>query len=144
MAVENPALEHAWRFRHLTDQERRTADAEFRQLEALYNRVQQAPYDPRKAQAMAQMERRGQELGLMMNAHKILNNVWRDVVKRARAVAPPIDPEATQTHDDVAWAVKQASSGDIPEPPVRWGSLSAKEGREKVMKEYGFDPGWSH
>jgi hypothetical protein len=142
-AMERPELQIAWQHRHITDEQLRAADAEFRQLESLYNRVLAAPDDPRKQQALAQMYQRGQELGLMMNSRKILNNVWRDVQKRASKVAPPIDELATADRDAVAFAVREAHSGDIPEPPVQWGNLSAAEGRKKSRELFGFDVGWS-
>src|SRR5262249_51123333 len=122
----------------------RAAEKEFQQLEALYHRALAAPNDPRKQQAMSALERRGYELGLMLNSCKILNNAWRDVQKRAGKVAPLLDELASAERDAVAWAVREASSGDIPDPPVQWGKLSANEGRQKVKDLFGFDPGWGH
>jgi hypothetical protein len=136
MAAENPALEAAWRYRNLTDAERRAAGLEFQQLEVLYHRAQQAPDDPRKAQALAALEQRGQQLGLMMNAHKILNNTWREVQKRASKVAPAIDEQATADHAAVAFAVREASSGDLPEPQVDLGKLSDVEFRKHLRDKY--------
>jgi hypothetical protein len=137
MAVENPALEAAWRYRNLTDAERRAADLEFQQLEVLYHRVQQAPDDPRKAAALAEMERRGQELGLMMNARTILGNARRDVLNRARTAQPPIDLEMTALRDEIAWAVRESRHGDIPDPPVNLGNLSDAEYRNYLRKNFG-------
>jgi hypothetical protein len=71
MSVERPELQVAWQHRHLTADERRAADLEFQQLEALYWKAKQAPDDPRKQQALAQMERRGHELGLMICSENI-------------------------------------------------------------------------
>jgi hypothetical protein len=138
LSVENPELEAAWRYRHITDAARRTADAEFQQLEVLYNQAQRAPEDPRKAQALFQMERRGRELALMMNSHKILTKAWREVQNRARNVAPPIDELATADHDAVAFAVREMQSGDIPEPPVNLGQLTDAEFRAYTKKNFGF------
>jgi hypothetical protein len=115
MVAERPELESVWRYRNLTAEQRRAADMEFTRLERLYNQMQQAPDDPRKAEAMAQMMRRGQELGLMMNAPKILNTAWKDVLGRARAVKHPIDDELTAVHADVAAAVRYASTSKVPE-----------------------------
>jgi hypothetical protein len=138
LAAENPALEAAWRYRNLSDADRRSADLEFQRLELLYHQMQQAPDDPRKAAAMAQMERRGQELGLMMNAHKILNNTWREVQKRAAKVLPPIDELVSADHAAVAFAVREASSGDIPEPKPNFGIMSDREFRDYTRKHFGF------
>jgi hypothetical protein len=67
------------------------------------------------------------------------------ILSDARKMAPPIDVEATPDRDAVVQAIREGQGpAVIPEAPVRWGSLSAKEGREKVLKQFGFDPGWSH
>jgi hypothetical protein len=140
LAVERPELEAAWRYRNLTNEQRRAADLEFKQIEALYAQAQRAPDDPRKAEALAQMERRGQELGLMMNARTMLNNAWRDVVKRAEKVKPMLDEDATQTHLDVAAAVRGASTSKMPaEPPPNLGTMSDQELRRYTREHFGFE-----
>jgi hypothetical protein len=139
LAVENPALEAAWRYRNLTDAERRAADLEFQQLEVLYNRVQQAPNDPRKAAALAEMERRGQELGLMMNARTILNNTWRDVQKRASKVAPAIDEQATADRDAIYQSIRDGQGPiNIPEEKPNFGIMDDKTFRDYTKRHYGF------
>jgi hypothetical protein len=135
MSVENPALVEAWKYRHITAEQRQAADREFQQLEVLYARAQQAGDDPRKAQAMAALERRGQELGLMMNAHTILNSAWRDVRNRAKSVAPPISEEATAWRAEVAAAVRSAG-GRVEDPPPKLGNLSDQEYR-KYLQQLG-------
>jgi hypothetical protein len=143
MSVERPELEVVFRdYRHLTDEQIAAADIALRQLEVLYQQVRAAPNDPRKQAALQQLEQRGYQLGLQVNSRKILNDVWRDVQKRAKGVAPPIDEEATQTREEVIAWVRGQSTPVIPETPIRWGSLSAKEAREKSIKEFGFDVGW--
>jgi hypothetical protein len=139
MAAQDRSLEKAWAYRHITPEQRRAADLEFQQLEALHWKVQQAPDDPRKAQALAQMERRGQELGLMMNAHKILNNAWRDVLKLAEKVKPPVDELATADREAVAFSIREGGSGRgmLPEPPVQLGNLSDNEFRKHLREKYG-------
>jgi hypothetical protein len=136
--AERPELAVVWQHRHVTDEQLRAAERELQQLEVLHMRAQQAPDDPRKAQTLAWMEQRGYQLGLMLNSRKILNDVWRDVQKRASKVLPAIDADATQIHDDVAWAVRQARTGDLPEPPVNLGQLSDAEFRNFTRKNYGF------
>jgi hypothetical protein len=139
MAAENPALEHAWRYRNLTDAERKAADAEFQQLEVLYHRVQNAPNDPRKAQAIAALEQRGQQLGLMMNAHKILNNVWRDVQKRAAKVPPPIDTDATELRAEIAFQMKQGQGpAVIPGEKPNFGIMDDRTFKDYTKRHYGF------
>jgi hypothetical protein len=139
MATERPELQAAWNFRHLTAEQRRAADLEFQQLEALYWKAQQAPDDPRKAQALAQMERRGQELGLMMNAQKILNGVWRDVQRRAEKVLPAIDSEVTAARMELAQIIRDGGSNRAapPMPQVRLGTLSDSEFRKHLLETYG-------
>jgi hypothetical protein len=87
------------------------------------------------------LEQRGRELGLAMNARTIIMNARRAVIKRAESFKP-IDVEATADHDAVAQYIRDGSTPVVPEPPVRWGNLSAHEGREKVKRDHGFDPGW--
>jgi hypothetical protein len=145
MSVENPAIEAAWRFRNLTATERAIAERDFNALEVLYHKALQAPDDPRKAQALAQMERKGQELGLMMNAQKILTRAYRDVQKRAAKVQPAIDLEATADRALVAQSVRDGRMPlDYKEPEIEWGKLSSVEGRREVKERFGFDPGWGH
>jgi hypothetical protein len=141
--AERPELATVWQHRHVTDADLRAAEQEFRQLESLWQRAQAAPDDPRKQQAIAALEQRGYQLGLMLNSRKILNDVWRSVEKRAKSVTTPIDEIATADRDAVAFAVREAHSGDIPEPPVKWENLSAAEGRKKSKELFGFDVGWS-
>jgi hypothetical protein len=140
MAAENPALEQAWRFRSVTAEQRRAADLEFQQLEVLYWKTQQAPDDPRKAEALAQLERRGHELGLMMNAQKILNNAWRDVVSRAEKVKPAIDEDATADRNMVAAAIRDSGANRPmpPSPAPNFGSMTDNELREYTRKNFGY------
>jgi hypothetical protein len=145
MAAQDPNLEVAWKYRGLTNEQLAAADRQFRELEALHFKVMQTPdTDPRRQQAINWIEQRGRELGIAMNARAIIANARRSVLKRAESFKP-IDIEATQLRDDIAFQMKQGQGpAVIPEAPVRWGSLSAREGREKVLKEFGFDPGWGH
>jgi hypothetical protein len=140
MSAENPALAEAWRFRHVTADQRRAAELEFQQLEVLHWRAQQAPDDPRKAEALAQIERRGQELGLMMNAGKILDRAWRDVQRRAEKARPPIDIAATEDRELVAQSIRDAGSGRaVPaEPPPNLGRMSDSEFRKYTLENFGF------
>ena len=136
--TERPELGIVWQHRHVTDAQLRMAEQEFQQLEVLHMRVQQAPDDPRKQQAVAALEQRGYQLGLMLNARKILDGVWRDVQKKASKVLPMIDPDLSQIRDDVAWAVKSASAKAPPEPPVNFGRMTDKEFKEYTRISYGF------
>jgi hypothetical protein len=137
--ADRPELAIVWANRHVTDEQLRAADREFRELEALYHQAQRVSNDdPRKAQAISWLERRGYQLGLLMNSRKILNDLWRDVQKRAAKVAPPIDELATTDRDAVVFAVREASSGDLPAPLVNFATMSDREFAEYTRKHYGF------
>jgi hypothetical protein len=127
-----------WANRHVTDEQLRAADREFQQLEVLYHQAQRAPDDPRKQQALAAMEQRGYQLGLLMNSRKILNDLWRDVQKKASKVLPAVDELATADHFAVAAAVREASSGDLPAPRIDFATMSDREFAEYTRKNYGF------
>ncbi len=143
MSAENPDLEVAWRYRNLTSEQRTALDREFQQLEVLYHQAQQAPDDPRKATALAQMEARGREIGLALNAGKMLDRVWRDVQKRAAAVKPAVDSEQTALRQEISGLMRSAGRGLPPaEPPPNFGKMSGPDGRRAVLERYGFDPGW--
>jgi hypothetical protein len=127
MAAQDQNLQAAWHYRNLTDADRRAADLALKQLEDLYQRAQQAPNDPRKAAALAALERRGWELGFALNARAILNKAWRDVAHRARAVKPPIDADATADRNAVAAAVRDAHGKVEPSRPPDLSNASNKE-----------------
>jgi hypothetical protein len=141
MLVERPELKQVWSYRNLSDADRQACDTEFRQLEYRYNQVMRAPDSPEKQQALSQMYRRGQELGLMMNTPKIMQQVRNEVVGRARKVPPMIDVEATQTRFDIAQAMRGASAKIQSEPPPQLGRLTSQEYRKFVRENYGFDAG---
>jgi hypothetical protein len=137
--ADRPELAVVWANRHVTDEQLRAADREFQELEALYHQAQCISNDdPRKAQAISWLERRGYQLGLLMNSRKILNDLWRDVQKRAAKVAPPIDELATADRDAVVFAVREASSGDLPAPRINFATMSDREFAEFTRKNYGF------
>jgi hypothetical protein len=145
MVAENPALEQAWRFRNLTDADIAKAQKDFRGLEAIYAQTQKAPEDPRKAEALALMERRGQELQLMLSARQLIRTTRNTILKRADSVKPPYDPDASFDREMVAQAVRDGRGELNPQPEkIEWGKLSGTEGRRKVQEEFGFDPGWGH
>jgi hypothetical protein len=145
-AAQDQNLQAAWRYRDITNEQRRAAEGQFRQLENLYWQVQQAPNnDPRKQTALTQIEQRAQQLQLMVAAPGLLLKAERDIIKTANAHRP-IDPDASADRAAVSFAVKEAGSGRAPpsEPPTEWGKLTGAEGRQKVKDKYGFDPGWGH
>src|SRR5262249_43938967 len=104
-----------------------------------YNQALRAADDQRKQAALRYLENAGQQLGLMMNSRKILNNAWSDVRKRASKVAPPIDEEATALRDDIAFQMKQGQGpAVIPEEKQNFGIMSDKEFQDFTRRKYGF------
>jgi hypothetical protein len=53
-----------------------------------------------------------------------------------------IDRKATDTYLAFAAAVRGASTRATAEPPPDFTDMSNAEGRQKVIENYGFDPGW--
>jgi hypothetical protein len=137
-ASQDPNLELAWGYRNLTNAERRAADLEFKQLEHLYGQVQRGPDDPRKAVTLAQLEQRGRQLGLMMNAPTILRQLERDIEKRASEFKP-IDSDATADHVAVAAAVRGASAKILSDPPPNFGRMTDREFRDWKITNLGFE-----
>jgi hypothetical protein len=131
----------AWRYRDLTMEQRRAADLELRQIERGLAFLQTHPHlaDQQKIQWLTQ---RGYQLGLAINSVQILAKARRAVFANAGKVLKPYDPEATETHDVVAAAVRSAGGkADMKEPPLKLGNLSTNEYRRHVRDTYGFDPG---
>jgi hypothetical protein len=140
MAMERPELQAAWHHRHLTNEQRRAAELEFKSLEVLYDQVRRSPDDdPRKAQALTQIEQRGAQLNQMLTARQLLNGAWKDVRNRADKVKPPIDPEATQVHGEISQYMRGAGGKVEPEPPPRFGEMTDSELREYTRKNFGFE-----
>jgi hypothetical protein len=127
-ATQDPNLIAAWDYRKLSDLDRRAADAEFKQLELLHAQITRDPRnDPRKGAALAAIERRGQQLGLMMNAPEILRRAERDIIKRANDYRP-IDPDATADRAMVAAAVRDGRGVvDLKEPAPDFASMTDAE-----------------
>jgi hypothetical protein len=136
-AAQDPNLSAAWQYRGITEEQRRQADREFRDLERLHGQIQRAPDDGRKASALAQIENAGRQLGLMLNSKEILRRLERDIQHRA-ASFHPVDPDATADYAAVAAAVRDGGGKVSPEPPPNLGSLTDNELRNYTKKNFGF------
>jgi hypothetical protein len=136
--VERPQLRAVWSYRSLTNEQLQQADREFRSLERQYNETLREPDSPQKQQLLGQIYRRGERLGLMMNAKTIANQVIRDVIERSNKVQGPIDAEATQSRMEVAAAVRGASSKVPAELPPNFGTMTDNELRNYTKINYGF------
>jgi hypothetical protein len=144
MSVDRPELSDFFRYYcRFNNQDRTNAQRELTQLDSLYGRAKAAPDDPRKAQALAQMEQYGRHLQFIINAPAVVRQVRNEIRGMDRRAPKDIDEIATADRDAVYQAIRDGSTPIIPEAPTRWGNLSAREGREKVKQDYGFDPGWS-
>jgi hypothetical protein len=123
----------AWLYRNV---DRQQVDAELRRVEAAFDAIRRNPVgvDPNK---VAQLRDYGMRLGIAYNAQQILRNAERDIIKRAEA-HKVYDPEQTQIHDDVAWAVRSAHGKAPEEPPPRLGSMTDAEFRDYTRKNFGF------
>jgi hypothetical protein len=76
--------------------------------------------DPKQ---IAELNKLAFQLNVAANSAAILRQARNHILNEAKKLPPPISEEATQIHDDVAWAVRQAQHGDIPEPQVDLGKL---------------------
>jgi hypothetical protein len=98
--------------------------------------------DPKQVQELNKL---AYQLNVAAHSPSILRRLKNTILTEAKNLKPPIDQDATDLRAEIAFQMKHGQGPvDIPSPPVKWGSLSAKEGRERVLREFGFDPGWSH
>jgi hypothetical protein len=139
MAAQDPNLEVAWKYRGLTNEQLANADKEFRELEALYGKLTHSQdNDPRKQQAIAVLESRGRELGLMMNARAVIANAKRSVIKRAEA-HKVYDEDATLDRAAISQAIRDGQGPiNIPERPPNFGTMTDAEFKNFTRKHYGF------
>jgi hypothetical protein len=143
MSVDRPELVDYFRYYcRFSNEDRANAQRELSQLDNLYGRAKAAPDDPRKASALVQMEQYGRHLQLIVNAPGVVRQVRNEIRGMDRRAPKEIDEIATADRDAVYQAIRDGSTPILPEPPVKWGNLSAREGRERIKQDFGFDPGW--
>jgi len=95
--------------------------------------------DRAQIQQLAQLAYR---LDIAARSPAILRQCRNEILSEARKMKPPIDVEASLDRAAISQAIRDGSAPIIPEAPIRWGNLSAREGRERVKRDFGFDPGW--
>jgi predicted nucleic acid-binding Zn-ribbon protein len=83
------------------------------------------------------------QLNIAANSPAILRRARNQIVKEANGLKPPYDPDATALYDEITAWMHGASTPVVPEKPVQWGRLSGRDFRERVLKEFGYDPGTS-
>jgi hypothetical protein len=131
-ATRDPSLIAAWDTRNVPAAERAAAPGQLQQLMQLYQRLQRSPDgDPRKQQALNFIVQRGRYLEAVVYGPAVLRKAVREIEDRAHK-HQPIDSEATQIRNDVAWAVKSASAKRIPEGEPNWGRMDSNEYRRTV------------
>jgi hypothetical protein len=92
--------------------------------------------DPKRVQELQQY---GYRLQVAVNSAGILRKARLDIINEAAKLKPPIDEDATQTHIDVAAAVRGASRPiDLKEPPPDFSGMSDAEFRDFTRRNYGF------
>lgn len=146
MASVRPELVQAWRYRNLSNQDRQNAQQEFRQLERYYDQVRNTQVwteQQPKANVLAQIEQRAQQLQHMMNAHKILNQTWSEVRSRANKLAPPMTAEDMDVNF-VRGEISQISRGasrpvNMVDPPPAFGSMTDSEFRNWKRQHLGWE-----
>jgi hypothetical protein len=132
----DPVARLAWETRHIPAQD---AARDLAHVRAWLHASPDA--DPKQIQEAKTL---AYQLEVAANSAGILRQAKNQILSDARKLPLPLDPIATADRDAIAQAIRDGSTPIIPEMPVRWGSLSAKEGREKVLRDFGFDPGWGH
>jgi hypothetical protein len=134
-AAENPTLALAFDYRNV---DRNAVAVELRKVEIALSQLQRDPYaDPQKVASLVQY---GQRLTVAYNSAAILRQAERAVIKRAQAVRPPIDPDASADRALVAQSVRSAAGKVAPDPMPNLGQLTDKQFREWGRQNVGFDP----
>jgi hypothetical protein len=116
--AHNPEIALAWDTRNIDP---KAAAVDLAHVQHALNQLKGNPdADPKQVQELNKL---AYQLDIAARSPAILRQCRNQILAEAKKLAPPIDPDATQARDNVAWAVKQAQRGDIPEPPTNWGRL---------------------
>jgi hypothetical protein len=136
--AHDPVARLAWETRNIDP---RAAALDLAHVQHALAQLQANPNaDPAKVQ---ELNRLAYQLNIAANSPAILRQVRNQIMSEAKKKPPPIDEQVTADVAGVAQYIRDGQGPiNIPEPPVRWGNLSAREGREKVKTDFGFDPGW--
>jgi hypothetical protein len=129
--AHDETLRLAWDVRHVNPQQAAV------DLAVVTHTLKQLQADPNANPAeIKQLTTLARQLDAAMRSPAILRNARNQILAEAKKLKPPYDPEASQIRDDVAWAVRQAQHGDIPEPPVNLGQLTDAEYRNYLRKNF--------
>jgi hypothetical protein len=133
VALQNPDVVAAFDLRHTN---KAWANTELTLVENELAQLQRTPgADPARIQ---QLTNYGMRLGLALNSQTILRNVGRHILKKAKALKPPVDPDLTADHFAVVAAVREGRGQiDFREPPPKLGNMTENEFRQ-YTKQFGF------
>jgi hypothetical protein len=133
--AHDPTIAQAFDYRNV---DRQAASAELAKVQmALAHTQRMAGADPTRVQ---QLNEYANKLQIAVNSQAILRKARLDILNEANKLPPPIDPEATQVRNDVAWALKSASSAKkVAEPPPNFGRMSENEFRNWKRENLGWE-----
>jgi hypothetical protein len=130
--AHDPTIALAFDYRNVN---KAAANVELAKVQVALSQLQRTPgSDPNQ---IAQLQDYGQRLEIAVHSASILRKASLDIIREAEKLPPPIDPDATQIRNDVAWAVKGASAKRIADPPPDLGKMTENEFRE-YKKQFGF------
>jgi hypothetical protein len=108
--AHNPEIAMAWDLRNV---DRNAAKVELQKVQAALFHLQRNPTaDPAR---LAELNAYGERLNIAVQSHAILRKATLGILTDARKLQPPIDEQATALHNDVAAAVRYASTTKVPE-----------------------------
>jgi hypothetical protein len=129
--AHNEEIRLAWETRGINPAD---AGRDLAYVQANLRQLQGDPnVDPKQVQ---ELNRLAYQLNIACHSAAILRRVNNNILKEARALKPPLDPDASADRAAVAFAVREASSGDLPEPQVDLGKLSDVEFRKHLRDKY--------
>ena len=129
--AHDPEVRLAWDTRHIDPQ---AANRDLAEVQFSLKQLQADPNaDPKQVRELNKL---AYQLNVAVHSHSILRRVNLNVLKEARSLPLPYDPEASADRAAVAFAVREASSGDLPEPQVDLGKLSDVEFRKHLRDKY--------
>jgi hypothetical protein len=138
-AARNPEVLFAWRNQFA---DTNAANLKLLEVDARLDQLRRNPAlaGPKEVQKLTQD---GYQLGLVLNASKIIARERAGAIRELRGEPPEIDWSATHDRNMVAASVRDGGSRGKapPTPPINWGALEPYEYRREVKRLYGYDPG---
>jgi hypothetical protein len=127
--AHDPEIRLAWDTRYINPQD---AARDLAHVQFTLKQLQGDPNaDPKQVQELNKL---AYQLNIAAQSHSILRRVNLNILKEARLLPLPLDPDASADRAAVAFAVKEASSGDIPQPPIDFSTMTNPEFYEWCRK----------